>query len=654
MDNVEITQRKTSRKGCLVKSLIATAVIMVGIPLITLIVVIPVAMVSAGDYKVLYSIVSCVCLLFMAITGIMGLKGAFREDYYLHDGTVDLCKSVFISMLNLSGISLLGCAMFNDHSPAWLAIPGALAFLGSFAWAVRCVKLANDDISGKTLFMAACGRMFLISLNALISIVMAATVVALRDVLKKKESSASVRVREALDFNLKAVRIWGKNLGDGEVVSMLALMGIMVYLGQKLWLLVEATSNDRKEIAFTAFTYGVTNVVCAVGSVYGIMFLIQHTGEKAAPVQTVSVQKVGLQSEQKSASEPEAIPESSVNEPSGKHDIEQTSPVTETPVIDFQEKTAERVPDSGAGAVTAKADQDETSYDKQESGVQGEVGVAFSFVPDIPNSEQSEKDALIEAEGEQGEFADFQNKIGEHVMALQKLDVKSTAAKWDVGQLLDLLASIHQGEDVNFTTPDTQGNTALHYACRLGNAELVETLLDWGADPDCRNAAGRTPADCAGKAGRERIRLLLQKAKEKQAAPSELTSEQSISISKSLVVMFDVPGEIRMRKLAAERIINSATGGAMTRDQWLEYLVVMNAKWQKHYYSLRRVSHAGFNIQAIIQYAVWPASNGEPSVGYVRLEFAVNDELKVYAVSCVDCGAEKPVAEEFYTLDLEK
>ena len=48
------------------------------------------------------------------------------------------------------------------------------------------------------------------------------------------------------------------------------------------------------------------------------------------------------------------------------------------------------------------------------------------------------------------------------------------------------------GADPN--VPDARGDTALHYACRLGDAPAVWALLaEGGADPGARNAGGDTP-----------------------------------------------------------------------------------------------------------------------------------------------------------------
>ena len=72
-------------------------------------------------------------------------------------------------------------------------------------------------------------------------------------------------------------------------------------------------------------------------------------------------------------------------------------------------------------------------------------------------------------------------------------------------RLLTLLPLIRQSGNVNLTTPETKGNTALHYACSLGEVGLVECLLKLGADPNARTDKGATPLHCAG--GKDALRI---------------------------------------------------------------------------------------------------------------------------------------------------
>jgi ankyrin repeat protein len=58
---------------------------------------------------------------------------------------------------------------------------------------------------------------------------------------------------------------------------------------------------------------------------------------------------------------------------------------------------------------------------------------------------------------------------------------------------------------------DFEGYTPLHMMARQPNQELecAKRLLDAGADPTLRDAAGRTPLDVAIQHGREKTRQYL-------------------------------------------------------------------------------------------------------------------------------------------------
>jgi ankyrin repeat protein len=78
-------------------------------------------------------------------------------------------------------------------------------------------------------------------------------------------------------------------------------------------------------------------------------------------------------------------------------------------------------------------------------------------------------------------------------------------------RLKTLLPIIINGGDANTTLPITKGNTALHYACGLGYYELVQLLLEAGANPRLRTHKGASPSDCASGANAARIRNLLNR-----------------------------------------------------------------------------------------------------------------------------------------------
>lgn len=79
--------------------------------------------------------------------------------------------------------------------------------------------------------------------------------------------------------------------------------------------------------------------------------------------------------------------------------------------------------------------------------------------------------------------------------------------KKDAAKLEELLAA---GEDVN--AKNEQGNTALHYAVGLDNADLASVLLAHGADINATNSKGWSPLKIAEKKQAKNVMPLLLKA----------------------------------------------------------------------------------------------------------------------------------------------
>ena len=89
---------------------------------------------------------------------------------------------------------------------------------------------------------------------------------------------------------------------------------------------------------------------------------------------------------------------------------------------------------------------------------------------------------------------------------------KAATAQLYQKRLQTLLPMIAEGQNVNVTTAETKGNTALHYACASGDVELVKWLIENGADVNAKTEAGKTPIECIGgdKAAADALYLLLK------------------------------------------------------------------------------------------------------------------------------------------------
>ena len=96
-------------------------------------------------------------------------------------------------------------------------------------------------------------------------------------------------------------------------------------------------------------------------------------------------------------------------------------------------------------------------------------------------------------------------KAGHSASALLLLHAGAEVNSKDSGGLTALMASANQPAvwaellkgRVSISDVDADGNTALHYACRFGDARLVGRLLGAGADPSAHNSLGDSPAQLA-------------------------------------------------------------------------------------------------------------------------------------------------------------
>ena len=80
-------------------------------------------------------------------------------------------------------------------------------------------------------------------------------------------------------------------------------------------------------------------------------------------------------------------------------------------------------------------------------------------------------------------------------------------------RLLSVLPAIAAGGDVNQIIPEANGTTALHNACGLSHTEIVQWLVNHGANLSATTAKGATVDDCIGGANAKAIRAIIRKAR---------------------------------------------------------------------------------------------------------------------------------------------
>ena len=96
-------------------------------------------------------------------------------------------------------------------------------------------------------------------------------------------------------------------------------------------------------------------------------------------------------------------------------------------------------------------------------------------------------------------------------------------------RLLKLLPLIAEGSPVDIVLTSSKGNTALHYACAIGDVELVSTLLRLGASTKIRTHRGALPRDCADGPRRRQILALLDNQESNSTAVPAPQPEQAAS-----------------------------------------------------------------------------------------------------------------------------
>ena len=122
-----------------------------------------------------------------------------------------------------------------------------------------------------------------------------------------------------------------------------------------------------------------------------------------------------------------------------------------------------------------------------------------------------------------------------HIIAeLKELDATSSSEQLYRKRLLMLLPRIQQSADVNLTTPETKGNTALHYACAMGNVELVQWLISHGADLEARTDKGATVDACIGSVNASAIRHIIAQARDERTRQVALMVTDGQDASASL------------------------------------------------------------------------------------------------------------------------
>ncbi|MBR2125322.1 MAG: ankyrin repeat domain-containing protein [Akkermansia sp.] len=103
--------------------------------------------------------------------------------------------------------------------------------------------------------------------------------------------------------------------------------------------------------------------------------------------------------------------------------------------------------------------------------------------------------------------------LGELVRELEQRQYKTAVERLYQKRLLTLLPQIMEGADVNSVLPNANGTTALHNACGLSHVEIVQWLVNHGADLNARTAKGASVETCVGGPNAKAINAILRQAR---------------------------------------------------------------------------------------------------------------------------------------------
>ena len=122
---------------------------------------------------------------------------------------------------------------------------------------------------------------------------------------------------------------------------------------------------------------------------------------------------------------------------------------------------------------------------------------------------------LPQAEEEDGAIQSVDDGLRQLVLELQQTKYKTAVERLYQKRLLTLLPQIMEGGDINNVLSNANGTTALHNACGLSHVQIVQWLVDHGADLTARTAKGAGVDACVGGPNAKAIRAILRKARTK-------------------------------------------------------------------------------------------------------------------------------------------
>lgn len=157
-----------------------------------------------------------------------------------------------------------------------------------------------------------------------------------------------------------------------------------------------------------------------------------------------------------------------------------------------------------------------SSHGKADIEWRGEDGTWYARGADFTISATSSTAGLLtmpQAEACDGAIQSVDDGLADLVRELEQRSYKTAVERLYQKRLLTVLPQIMEGAPVDNIISNANGTTALHNACGLSHVELVQWLVDHGANLNAKTAKGATVDDCVGGPNAKVIRAILNKAR---------------------------------------------------------------------------------------------------------------------------------------------
>jgi uncharacterized protein len=191
------------------------------------------------------------------------------------------------------------------------------------------------------------------------------------------------------------------------------------------------------------------------------------------------------------------------------------------------------------------------------------------------------------------------------------------------------------GQHADVNKPEPDGTTALHWAVRTGDLDIVNLLLRAGAKSTVTNRYGVTPLALAAINGNGRVIEALLKA---GADPNTATAEGETALMTAA----------RTGRVDAVKVLAAHGANVNAREHWLGETALMWASSENHSDVVRTLVEAGADIDArsnVLDAPVleFPRSGGPnsplPRGGWTSLMFAARDGALEAARTLAELGA---------------